>query len=107
MKIHDNTYYVPIILIFFETIFIFFNILRPPRTLLKTPLWKYGSLSYPFHFPYILGQGPRPRPQSGGGPGPGRALAAALGPGPGSRAQECKKHGKDTLKYNMKYDKLK
>ena len=33
-------------------------------------------------------------------------LAAALGPGPGSWAQECKKNGKDTLKYNMKYDKL-
>ena len=29
-----------------------------------------------------------------------------LGPGPGSWAQECKKNEKDTLKYNMKYDKL-
>ena len=53
----------------------------------------------------FLGPGPRPRPQSGGGPGPGRTLASALGPG--SWAQECKKHGKGMLEYNMKYDKLK
>ena len=32
-------------------------------------------------------------------------LAAASGPGPGSRAQECEKNEKDTLTYNMKYNK--
>ena len=42
--------------------------------------------------PKAAARGPaRARPAAALGPGPG--------PGPGSRAQECKKHGKYTLKY--------
>ena len=65
----------------------------------------YFNVSFSFVL-HSWAQDPGLGPKAAAGRARAGPLAAALGPGPGSRAQECKKNEKDTLKYNMKYDKL-
>ena len=63
--------------------------------LLSSPI-----LMYPFHFSSLFGdRDPGPGPKAAAR-GPARAWpAVAFGPRPGSRAQECRKNEKDTVKY--------
>ena len=62
----------------------------------------YFNVSFPcFLQSWARDPGPGPGPKAAAGRARAGTIAAALGPrpGPGSRAQECKKHKKDTLKY--------